>query len=73
MNKEAVVELTKAAQRDVKGFKKAAPQILDHLKILKTHPERGHLLSLRAAKLPSALRVFFASTFWFFPKLIDFR
>jgi mRNA-degrading endonuclease RelE of RelBE toxin-antitoxin system len=45
MNKEAVVELTKAAQRDVKGFKKAAPQILDHLKILKTHPERGHLLS----------------------------
>ena len=42
---ETVVELTKAAERDLKALWKVSEEIVEHLRVLKREPEKGHLLS----------------------------
>ncbi|OGK12526.1 MAG: hypothetical protein A2W80_19170 [Candidatus Riflebacteria bacterium GWC2_50_8] len=45
MKSEVVVELTKAAERDLKALWKVSEEVVEHLRILKTNPERGHPLT----------------------------
>ncbi|PKL42323.1 MAG: hypothetical protein CVV41_14370 [Candidatus Riflebacteria bacterium HGW-Riflebacteria-1] len=45
MNSEVVVELTKLAERDLKALWKISSEVIEHLKILRNNPEKGHPLS----------------------------
>ncbi|MDD2999592.1 MAG: type II toxin-antitoxin system RelE/ParE family toxin [Candidatus Riflebacteria bacterium] len=45
MKPEVVVELTKAAERDLKALWKVSEEVVEHLKVLKTEPEKGHPLT----------------------------
>ncbi|HNW11887.1 MAG TPA: type II toxin-antitoxin system RelE/ParE family toxin [Candidatus Rifleibacterium sp.] len=45
MKSEAIVELTKAAERDLKALWKVSEEVIEHLRILKTEPEKGHPLT----------------------------
>lgn len=45
MKTETIVELTKAAERDLKALWKISEEVLEHLRVLKREPEKGHLLS----------------------------
>jgi mRNA-degrading endonuclease RelE of RelBE toxin-antitoxin system len=45
MKPEVVVELTKAAQRDLKALWKVSEEVVEHLKALKADPEQGHPLA----------------------------
>jgi len=52
MNSEVVVELTKLAERDLKALWKISGEVIEHLKILRNNPEKGHPLtgSLQGAR-----------------------
>mgnify|MGYP001256912785 CR=1 FL=1 len=52
MNSEVAVELTKQAERDLKALWKISEEVIEHLKILKNDPEKGHPLtgSLQGAR-----------------------
>ena len=45
MKPEIVVELTKAAERDLKALWKISEEVIEHLRILKNNPNKGHPLS----------------------------
>ena len=45
MKPETVVELTKAAERDLKALWKISEEVVEHLRILKANPEKGHSLT----------------------------